>query len=144
MTKQATPQEPASEAPTRPYAIVVLSSQQVTSVVVSTSTPLDCIGLPMSRAPFADWPDIGLNVARNVNVNVVITPSDSQLVAAEWSSRFELPVPLREDTVELRQRPSPVRREIVLPSGTHDSSDDDDVVDEEQYNWHVLDSAMRK
>jgi len=95
-------------------------------------------------APFADWADIGLNVARNVNVNVVITPSDSQLVAAEWSSRFELPVPLREDTVELRQRPSPVRREIVLPSGTHDSSDDDDVVDEEQYNWHVLDSAMRK
>jgi hypothetical protein len=142
--KQTTQQKPATEAPTRPSAIVGLISQQVTSVVVSTLTPLDCIGLPISMAPFDNWPDMALNVNMNLNIVItpVITPSDSQLVAAEWSSRFELPVPVREDTVELRQR-SPVQ-EIVLPSSRNDSCDDDDVPDAEQYNWHILESAMRK
>ncbi len=34
---------------------------------------------------------------------IVITPSDHQQLV-DWSSRYEIPIPLREDTVELRQR----------------------------------------
>jgi hypothetical protein len=50
---------------------------------------------------FDDWPDMAVNVV-NIVITPVITPSDSQLVAAEWSSRCDLPIPVREDTVELR------------------------------------------
>jgi hypothetical protein len=92
---------------------------------------------------FGDWPYMADNVVNIVNTPV-ITPSDSQLVAAEWSSRCDLPIPVREDTVELRVRPSeptqPVTlqvRLIVLPSDTNESSDDDDVHDDERYQWHI-------
>jgi hypothetical protein len=34
-------------------------------------------------------------------------------------------------------------RPIVLPSDTNESSDDDDVHDE-RYQWHIVESAMRK
>jgi hypothetical protein len=60
---------------------------------------------------FDDWPDMAVNVV-NIVITPVITPSpvitssDSQLVAGEWSLRCDLPIPVREDTVELRVRPT--------------------------------------
>ncbi len=53
-------------------------------------------------------------------------------------------MPIREDTVELRQRAViPVAQTVPLVPY---SSDDDreDVEDNEQYNWHFWDSALRK
>jgi hypothetical protein len=89
-------------------------------------------------AQFGDWPDMAVNV--NIVIIPVIASSDSQLVAAEWSSRYDFPIPVPEDTVELIVRPTeptqpdtfPVRP-IVLPSDTNESSDDDDVPDDERY-----------
>jgi hypothetical protein len=54
---------------------------------------------------FDDWPDMAVNVV-NIVITPVITSSDSQLVAGEWSLRCDLPIPVREDTVELRVRPT--------------------------------------
>jgi hypothetical protein len=54
-------------------------------------------------------------------------------------------VPIREDTVELRQRAViPVAQ--TVPLVPYDSFDDDreHVEDNEQYNWHFWDSALRK
>jgi hypothetical protein len=78
-----------------------------------------------------------------MSLNFVITPSDHEQLV-DWSSRYDIPIPLREDTVELRQlaiAPAPVAP--VAPLVPYDSSDEDDVVDE-PYNWHILDSALRK
>jgi hypothetical protein len=100
--KEPTPQQPTtSEPPAMPSAIAGFRSQHTTTVVVSTSTPIDCAGLPTAMIQFDDWPDMAVNVV-NIVITPVITPSDSQLVAAEWSSRCDLPIPVREDTVELR------------------------------------------
>ncbi len=63
-------------------------------------------------AQFGDWPDMAVNV--NIVITPVITPSDSQLVAAEWSSWYDLPIPVREDTVELRVRPTEPTQPVTL------------------------------
>ncbi|EFX78059.1 hypothetical protein DAPPUDRAFT_105562 [Daphnia pulex] len=86
---------------------------------------------------------ISIGVSVRVSFNIVITPSDHDQLA-EWRSRYDIPVPIREDTVELRQRAViPVAQ--TVPLVPYDSSDDDrEDVDDEQYNWHVLDSALRK
>jgi hypothetical protein len=55
-------------------------------------------------AQFGDWPDMAVNV--NIVIIPVIASSDSQLVAAEWSSRYDLPIPVPEGTVELIVRPT--------------------------------------
>jgi hypothetical protein len=62
---------------------------------VYTSTPLDCVGLvhglvAISTAQFGNWPDMAVNVI--IVVTPVINPSDSQLVATDWSSRYDLPL----------------------------------------------------
>ncbi len=61
-----------------------------TTVVVSTSTPLDCVELPMSVAQFGDWPDMAVNV--NIVITLVITPSDSQLDQLLFIIRCPLPL----------------------------------------------------
>lgn len=96
------------EAYTRPSAIV-LSSRMETRVVVASSTPLD---EPFPYAPTQltvspiDLPQ-SIGVSVSVSFNIVITPSDHEQLA-EWSSRYDIPVPIREDTVKLRQR-------VVIP-----------------------------
>jgi len=133
---------PPRVARTRPGAIV-LSSRQETRVVVVTSTPLD---EPLTINPVIpahspiEQPQTFTSVS--VSVNIVITPSDNQQLL-DWSSRYEIPVPIREDTVELRERAVVP----VVPAARlvpYDSSDDDDVEEEEQYRWHVMDSALRQ
>jgi len=88
----------------------------------------------------SSWTITSLSVG--VSFQVVITPSDHQQLV-DWSSRYDIPVPLREDTVELLQRVVTLVVQVaaLVP---YDSSDDDDVETDDQYNWHVLDAAMRR
>ena len=84
-------------------------------------------------------------------ITSVFTPSDSQQQLADWSSRYDIPIPVREESVELirrastvivQQLPAPVITRALVP---YDSSDDDEEnPNDEKYNWHVMDSALRK
>ena len=88
-------QEKTKQLSTRPGAIV-LSSRKETRVVV-TSTPLDEL-LP---SPIDHINQLQPSIT--ISHLIIITPSDHQQLV-DWSSRYEIPIPLREDTVELRQR----------------------------------------
>ena len=84
-----------------------------------------------------------ISVSVGMSLNFVITPSDHEQLV-DWSSRYDIPIPIREYTVEIRQlavASAPFAK--VAPLVPYDSSDDDDVV-VEPYNWHILDSALRK
>ncbi len=126
-----------SVARTRPSAIVLSSRQETVQTVVVTFTPLDPLVSPI--LPILP----SLSVSVGMSLNFVITPSDHEQLV-DWSSRYDIPIPLREDTVELRQLAiAPALVAPVAPLVPYDSSDDEDVVDK-PYNWHILDSALRK
>jgi hypothetical protein len=93
--------------------------------------------VPM-ESPIIDQPSTTVSVG--LSVNVIISPSDHQQLV-DWSSRYDVPLPLREDTVELR--PRDVAPHAVRPLVPYDSSDEDDEVDE-PFKWHTLESALRK
>jgi hypothetical protein len=63
-------------------------------------------------------------------VTFTITP------VGDGSSRFEIPIPLTEDTVELRQ-PLAIE-DVVNRDDDLESSDDDEPV------WHIKEKAMKK
>jgi hypothetical protein len=126
-------QEKTTQLSTRPGEIV-LSSRKETRVVV-TSTPLDEL-LP-SPIDHIDQ----LQPSITISHLIVITPSDHQQLV-DWSSRYEIPIPLREDTVELRQRAvAPMLP--AAPLVPYDSSDEEDVP-EEPFKWHIVESALRR
>jgi hypothetical protein len=86
---------PPSVARTRPSAIVLSSRQETVQTVVVTSTPLD----PLVSPILPILPSVSVSVG--MSLNFVITPSDHEQLV-DWSSRYDIPIPLREDTVELR------------------------------------------
>ena len=126
-------QEKTTQLSTRPGEIV-LSSRKETRVVV-TSTPLDEL-LP---SPIDHINQLQPSIT--ISHLIVITPSDHQQLV-DWSSRYEIPIPLREDTVELRQRAvAPMLP--AAPLVPYDSSDEEDVP-EEPFKWHIVESALRR
>ncbi|EFX71017.1 hypothetical protein DAPPUDRAFT_256316 [Daphnia pulex] len=125
--------------------------------IVLTSTPMDEVlpnnpgtdPVPMESPiidQIVDQPSIAVSVGgwSVLSVNFMISPSDHQQLV-DWSSRYEIPLPLREDTVELLQRNvAPVAPFAVdHPLVPYDSSHEDDKVDE-PFKWHTLESALRK
>ncbi len=145
-------QLPISEVPTRPSAIVLNSHQVARVAVVPTSTPLDSAER-QTFPPFNDWPDyqVEVNTVINVVITPVFTPSYSQQQLADWSSRYDKPIPVREESVELirraptvivQQPPAPVITRALVPYDSFD--DDEENPNDEQYNLHVMDSALRK
>jgi hypothetical protein len=68
------------------------------------------------ESPILDQPSITVSVG--LSVNFIISPSDHQQLV-DWSSRYDVPLPLREDTVELLQRAvapvAPVTEHPLVP-----------------------------
>ncbi len=134
---------PPSVARTRPNEIVLSSRQETVQTAAVTSTHLDPFLTTYGTAPVQSPILPSISVSVGMSLNFVITPSDHQQLV-NWSSRYDIPIPIREYTVELRQlavAPAPVAPEAPLVP--NDSLDDGDVV-VEPYNWHALDSALRK
>jgi hypothetical protein len=71
--------------------------------VVSTSTT-DGAGRQMFT-PFNDKQDyeVQINIIVKVVLTPVFTPSNSQQKLADWSSKHDIPIPVRENSVELRK-----------------------------------------
>ncbi|EFX70009.1 hypothetical protein DAPPUDRAFT_113060 [Daphnia pulex] len=80
--------------------------------------------------PIVDQPSITVSVG--LSVNFIISQSDHQQLV-DWNSRYDVPLSLREDTVELLQRAvapvGPVTERPLVPYDD-DSSNEDDEVDE--------------
>lgn len=109
----------------------------VTSTALDENLPINSV-IP-AQSPI-EQPQTFTSVS--VSVNIVITSSDNQQLL-DWSSRYKIPVPIRENTFELHER----ALVPVVPAARlvpYDSSDDDDVEEKEQYIWPVMDSALRK
>jgi hypothetical protein len=103
---------------TRPTAIVLTARPDGSVVATSTPifTPLEPLG--------AEW-----------NISPSLNPVDA-------SSTYEIPVPLREEEVSLRQR---------QVAADNDPIDDDDEAtdigssfEEETPKWHIIEKALRK
>ena len=58
---------------------------------------------------------------------------------AEWSSRYNIPIPLLEDSVDLRQLRSAAA--ALPPPATAD--DDDESSEEDKPVWQIKEHAMR-
>ena len=82
----------------------------------------------------------------SILVSFVITPSGesqlhfSSIALAEWSSRYNIPIPLLEDSVDLRQLRS---AEVALPPPAT-ADDDDESSEEDEPVWQIKEHAMRK
>jgi hypothetical protein len=63
---------------------------------------------------------------------------------ADWSSRYDIPIPATETTVQLRR--APVLPVSVLPQETEESSDSENGDEDEttrQPNWHTYNCGKR-
>ncbi len=107
-----------------------------------TSTPMeteDVAVIPQLISPILD----SMSTPTEALAVAIPTPSTSNSSSniGDGSSRYDIPQPLREDTVELRQPDLP----SVQDGPIEDEPDyDAESTDDEEPLWHIEEKAMRK
>ncbi|EFX81079.1 hypothetical protein DAPPUDRAFT_102590 [Daphnia pulex] len=110
-------------------------------VRIVASTPLDEVIRPTPQTAVSPIEVLVTSLAQvTITHQVTISPAD-EIHLAEWSSRFSLPVPAREETVELRQGTAD---QPSIPATADESDDSDNEDDTEGYKWQILPDPLRK
>ncbi|EFX70008.1 hypothetical protein DAPPUDRAFT_257643 [Daphnia pulex] len=119
---------PEPEPEVRPTFLAIAAAS-----MPDTSSPMNIDGprlLPFGVSPIDALP-VTITVEARVAVTFTITP------VGDASSRFEVPVPVSEDTVELLQHQPIAIQDDDNRDDDLESSDDDEPV------WHIKEKAMK-
>ncbi len=120
----------------------LLVNAPMIGVRIVASTPLDEVIRPTPQTAVSPIEVLVTSLAQvTITHQVTINTYADEIHLEEWSSRFSLPVPVREETVELRQGTAD---QPPIPATADQSDDSDNEDDTEVYKWHILPDALRK